>query len=91
MAIETHASAVILAHNHPGGTRRPSLADVECTKEALSALLALRIPMLDHLIAAGGEIVSLRETGWIDRSEWMRQDVTGALNRLWLAAEREKA
>lgn len=91
VAIETHASAVILAHNHPGGTRRPSLADVECTKEALSALLALRIPMLDHLIAAGGEVVSLRETGWIDRSEWMRQDVTGALNRLWLAAEREKA
>lgn len=90
-SIETRAAAVILAHNHPGGTRRPSLADVECTREALSALQALRIPMLDHLIVAGGEVVSLREGGWIEHSTWVRQDEKGALNRLWLAAERENA
>ena len=40
------ADAIVLCHNHPGGTPRPSQADVRCTLDALRALHALGVVML---------------------------------------------
>ncbi len=37
------ADAIVLCHNHPGGTPRPSQADVRCTLDALRALHALGV------------------------------------------------
>lgn len=49
-ALEIGAVALILAHNHPSGTLRPSAADKEITKKLKSAAKALDIKILDHLI-----------------------------------------
>ncbi len=84
-AIDLRAEAVILVHNHPGGTCRASGADVACTMEALDALYALGIPMLDHVIVASGRAISLRESGAIESACWARQDQFLKLNRQWLA------
>ncbi len=35
--IELGASAIILAHNHPAGDKKPSLADIKLTKRIISA------------------------------------------------------
>ena len=83
-AIDARACAIVLVHNHPGGTQRPSNADIECTKEALNALHTLGIPMLDHAIVAAGKAISLRQNGWIPRPMWSRQDEFTKLNRRWL-------
>ena len=52
-AIEGQASAVILAHNHPGGTLKPSRADLEVTRQLVHLLEKINVPILDHIIVVG--------------------------------------
>ncbi|HLV92816.1 MAG TPA: DNA repair protein RadC [Aequorivita sp.] len=49
-AIELGAVSVILAHNHPSGTLKPSHADIQLTKKLKTAGDSLDIKVLDHLI-----------------------------------------
>lgn len=49
-ALEQSAVALILAHNHPSGTLKPSRADRQITQKLKSAAQALDIKVLDHLI-----------------------------------------
>lgn len=62
-ALRHQASTVILAHNHPGGTLRPSGADKEVTARIVTALGAISIKVADHLIVAGTEYYSFMEHG----------------------------
>ncbi|TDQ28975.1 RadC family protein [Zeaxanthinibacter enoshimensis] len=49
-ALELGAVALILAHNHPSGTLKPSAADKQLTEKLKKAAVALDIKVLDHLI-----------------------------------------
>ena len=49
-ALELGAVAIILAHNHPSGTLRPSAADKQITQKIKTASETLDIKVLDHLI-----------------------------------------
>jgi DNA repair protein RadC len=49
-AIESLATAVILAHNHPSGNLKPSNADIEVTKKIEAGLKIFDITLLDHMI-----------------------------------------
>lgn len=49
-ALELGAVALILAHNHPSGTLKPSEADKQITQKLKKASTALDIKVLDHLI-----------------------------------------
>lgn len=49
-ALEVGATGIILAHNHPSGTLRPSKADKELTQKLKRAGTSLDIKVLDHLI-----------------------------------------
>lgn len=60
-----HASAVILAHNHPSGIAEPSRADREITRTLVEALGLMEIRVLDHLIIGQGEPVSMAERGMV--------------------------
>lgn len=62
-ALAADAAAVMLAHNHPSGDTRPSLADREMTRKLAAALRALDIRLLDHLIFAGDGTESFRALG----------------------------
>jgi DNA repair protein RadC len=62
-ALELNASALILAHNHPGGQPDPSAADVETTRQLVAAGRALGVAVHDHLIVAGETVVSLQALG----------------------------
>lgn len=57
------ASSIILTHNHPGQTPRPSLQDINATRELLSALQPLGISLCDHIIVAGEKYYSFMEAG----------------------------
>lgn len=48
--LELGAIAIILAHNHPSGTLRPSSADKQITQKIKLACETLDIKVLDHLI-----------------------------------------
>ncbi|PIB29097.1 hypothetical protein BFP77_07805 [Maribacter sp. 4U21] len=49
-SLELGAVGIILAHNHPSGTLKPSAADKEITQKIKKASESLDIKVLDHLI-----------------------------------------
>lgn len=49
-ALEYGAAAVILAHNHPSGTAKPSDADLAITRQLVEAGKLIGISLLDHVI-----------------------------------------
>jgi len=49
-ALEVGATGLILAHNHPSGTLKPSESDKQITKKLKTASESLDIKVLDHLI-----------------------------------------
>mgnify|MGYP001302101796 CR=1 FL=1 len=44
------ATAIVLAHNHPSGTLKPSQDDIKITTKVKKAANSLDIRVLDHLI-----------------------------------------
>ncbi len=67
-ALELHAAAVILVHNHPSGDPTPSREDIDMTRLVMEAASALSVVVHDHVIVAGGRWVSLRSQGLMDTS-----------------------
>ena len=49
-ALDYKAQAIILCHNHPSGTAKPSEADIRLTKNMVEAGKVLEISVLDHII-----------------------------------------
>lgn len=62
-AIRHRAAAVILAHNHPAGTLKPSPQDQRLTRRLVQALGPLDIRVLDHIIVASGRAFSFTQEG----------------------------
>lgn len=62
-ALEHGAVGLILAHNHPSGTLKPSRSDKEITKKLKTASGALDIKTLDHLIIAQNSYFSFADDG----------------------------
>ena len=62
-ALELHAGAVILAHNHPSGMAEPSRADQALTERLKVALQLVDVRVLDHLVVAGPCVTSFAERG----------------------------
>ena len=64
-ALHHHAAAVVLAHNHPSGTVSPSRADEALTQTLKAALALVDVRVLDHVIVAPGQALSMAERGLI--------------------------
>jgi len=64
-ALHHHAAAVVLAHNHPSGGVEPSRADEALTQTLKSALALVDVRVLDHVIVAMGQTLSMAEKGLI--------------------------
>ncbi len=52
-------ACVVLAHNHPGGLALPSREDILSTGQLSKMLRTINIGLLDHIIVAHGDYVSL--------------------------------
>lgn len=64
-AILTRASGVILAHNHPSGIALPSAEDVAATARVRDALRTIEVELVDHIIVADGDFVSMERSGYL--------------------------
>ena len=64
-AILTSASAVILSHNHPSGIALPSQDDYNTTEQAKAALATVGVTLVDHIIVADGDFVSMAESRYL--------------------------
>ena len=64
-ALHHHAAAVVLAHNHPSGSVQPSRADEALTQTLKAALALVDVRVLDHVIVAPGQALSMAEKGLV--------------------------
>ena len=55
------AAGFVLLHNHPAGDPHPSNADKVLTRSLFALAQGLEMPMIDHLIVAGGLVWSMKE------------------------------
>jgi DNA repair protein RadC len=58
--LELHATAVILAHNHPSGEPTPSRQDVALTADITRAAAMMGITVHDHIIVGRGKCLSFK-------------------------------
>jgi DNA repair protein RadC len=63
IALEHHATNIILGHNHPSGVCAPSEADLRITKKIKDSGTMLEIAVLDHLIVAFDNYYSFADEG----------------------------
>lgn len=63
IALEVGAIGIILAHNHPSGTLKPSQADKDLTLKLKTAGQSLDIKVLDHLIITETAYFSFADEG----------------------------
>ncbi len=63
MVVRYNAASIILAHNHPQGFALPSSDDLNTTLSVKKALSAMNIQLVDHIIVAKNDFVSLKDSG----------------------------
>lgn len=66
-ALSANATAVVLAHNHPSGIALPSREDIDLTLRLRDALDVMDIMLLDHLVIADDDYVSMSDSGYLRR------------------------
>lgn len=64
-AIKSNATNIILAHNHPSGSLKPSDADIKITQKLVQGGKLLDIDVLDHIILTQQEYFSFADMGLI--------------------------
>lgn len=64
-ALDTLATQVILVHNHPSGSTRPSKSDKALTAKIKTALELFSISLIDHIIVTEQKYFSFAEEGLI--------------------------
>lgn len=62
-ALLQNATALIVCHNHPGGTLTPSRADDQLTEKIVKAAQLMQIRIIDHLIIGENGYYSYAESG----------------------------
>lgn len=63
LALAKNASGVIISHNHTSGIAIPSIEDQMTTKQIKSALGNMGITLIDHIVVAGDDFVSMKDSG----------------------------
>jgi large subunit ribosomal protein L28 len=64
--LNRNASALVVAHNHPGGNPLPSPNDEAITQELIQALQWVNIALLDHCIVAKHGFFSFADAGLLE-------------------------
>ena len=64
-ALEAGASNIILCHNHPSGTKKPSPQDIQLTKNFVNFGKMIGLTVVDHLIYTDNGYFSFSDEGEI--------------------------
>jgi len=64
-ALEVGATGLILVHNHPSGSHKPSQGDIDATRRIAEAASMLGICLHDHLVISRAGWFSFRTMGLI--------------------------
>lgn len=61
-ALVSNSHSLIVAHNHPAGSLKPSAEDIETTRTLIKAGKILGVSLLDHIVVSSKGTTSIRET-----------------------------
>lgn len=64
VALDCSATSVVLSHNHAQGFALPSANDVLVTEQVVEALKLISVDVVDHIIVAGDDYISLLQSGY---------------------------
>lgn len=62
-ALKRNAAALVCVHPHPSGVAEPSHADELITRRLRDALDLVGVRLVDHVVVAGDQVVSMAERG----------------------------
>lgn len=62
LALRYNATLAVVSHNHPSGIALPSKADLNVTEVLYRTLDAVGVRLIDHIIVADDDYVSLRDS-----------------------------
>jgi len=62
-ALRHKAKSVVLTHNHPGGSLRPTAVDMQLTQRIAVVLAEINIEVIDHIIVCNEEFLSFAAKG----------------------------
>ncbi|MFH1937620.1 MAG: DNA repair protein RadC, partial [Bacteroidota bacterium] len=65
IALDHHASSIILGHNHPSGNTKPSESDIRITTRIVEAGKLLEVSVLDHIIVSENGFFSFADNGML--------------------------
>ncbi|WP_461788208.1 RadC family protein [Pedobacter sp.] len=65
IALEHGAASIVLAHNHPSGSLKPSSADINITKKLMELGKMMEIAVHDHIIVYNDTFLSLADEGYV--------------------------
>jgi DNA repair protein RadC len=65
LALQDHATSVIVFHNHPSGDPSPSAQDLAFTRQLIDGGRTLGVDVLDHVVVASSGFVSFKQRGWM--------------------------
>lgn len=65
VVLKTNAANIILAHNHPSGSLKPSQADIEITTKVKKGCDLLDVKLLDHVILTSESYYSFADNSII--------------------------
>ena len=63
LCLQHYAVSMILVHNHPGGSVKPSQNDILATEAIHKALKTIESYLLDHIIIADNDYYSFKDNG----------------------------
>jgi DNA repair protein RadC len=65
IAINNFAASIIIVHNHPSGQLKPGKDDLAITQQLVASGKIIDIPVVDHIIVANNNFLSMREDGYM--------------------------
>ena len=63
--VDSLATGIILAHNHPSGNLNPSDADIKITLQVKNAMKLFDVQVLDHIILTAENYLSFADGGYL--------------------------
>lgn len=67
-ALITNSERIILVHNHPANSLKPSLEDLNLTNQINSVIKVFNIELLDHIIVTEDNDASMKKLEVIDKN-----------------------
>ena len=64
-ALKSNSHGIILFHNHPSGSLKPSSQDINLTNRVKDAGKLMNITLLDHIILTANGYYSFADEGWL--------------------------